>query len=73
MSQVDLDTAQPLEANKPGATKAKTKGPRRQELPRFAAALLGSAGRIAVYAGATAAIGLIVVLLALLASGILAI
>lgn len=71
MSQADLDTAHRPEADKAGATEAATEGPGKGALPRLASGLLGSAGRIAIYAGATAAVGLIVVVLALLASGIL--
>lgn len=73
MSQADLGTAHPLEADKASATEAETKGSRKRELPRLASDLLGSASRIAIYAGATAAVGLIIVVLALLASGILAV
>lgn len=73
MPQADLATARPLESSKPGRNMAETKGPKKRELRGLATGLLGSAGRIAAYAGATAAIGLIAVVITLLASGILAI
>ena len=73
MSQADLGTAHPLETNRPGPTRAETNAPTKRQLRRFLGGLLGSAARIAGYAGATVAIGLIVAVLALLASGILAI
>lgn len=73
MSQAELGTAHPLEADKASATEAETRWPGKREWPRLANELLGTAGRIAIYAGATVAIGLIVVVLALLASGILAV
>lgn len=73
LSQANLGTAHPIESNKPGRNKAKTKGPAKRELPGSVRGLLGSAGRIAAYAGVTAAIGLAAVAIALLGSGILAI
>jgi hypothetical protein len=68
---LDLGTADPLEPADSSA--AKTEGRTGRKAPRLVRELLGSLGRIAFYAGATAAIGLVVLLLALLASGILVI
>lgn len=73
MSQANMGAAHPIESNKPGRNTAETEGTTKRELPGFVRGLLGSAGRIAAYAGVTAAIGLAAAAIALLGSGILAI
>ena len=70
MSQLNLDTANPLNPTTGSPETAAPNASPRREAADARSGLIGSLPRITLYAGLTVAVGLTILVLALLATGI---